>query len=166
VTPTYANSDHPGTDSATGPAWIASVVNAIGQSQFWNSTAIFIVWDDWGGWYDHVPPPVLPSNRYFALGLRVPVIVVSPYARTAYVSHVTHTTGSILRFTEEVLGLPSLGEEDARSDDFSDAFDFSQAPTPFTPFAQARSKAEIKRAAGNSSMKSAPLRRNVVDSGD
>jgi len=59
VTPTWTNSDHSAARSKTGPAWIASVVNAIGKSAFWNSTVIFVVWDDWGGWYDHVPPPQL-----------------------------------------------------------------------------------------------------------
>ena len=129
VTPTNATSDHPQSDSAEGPAWIASVVDAIGESPFWSSTAIFITWDDWGGWYDHVPPPV--TDPYFGLGVRVPLIVVSPYARAGYVSHVTHTTGSILHFAEEALDLPSLGEEDARQDDLSDAFDFTQRPRPF-----------------------------------
>jgi phospholipase C len=148
VTPLNATSDHPQAHSNEGPAWIVSVVNAIGQSKFWDSTAIFVTWDDWGGWYDHVPPPVTgPAS----LGIRVPVIVISPYARNGYVSHVTHTTGSILHFAEEAFNLPSLGEEDAREDDFSDTFNFSQTPTPFTPFTQSKKqKAEIMRAASES----------------
>jgi len=147
VTPTNATSDHPQSHSNLGPAWITSVVNAIGQSQFWDSTAIFITWDDWGGWYDHVSPPVTGP---VSLGIRVPVIVISPYVRSGYVSHGVHTTGSILHFAEEVFDLPSLGEEDARRDDFMDAFDFTQSPTRFAPFAQTRSKAEIMRAASQS----------------
>ena len=63
-----------------------------------------------------------------SLGIRVPLIVVSPYARAGYVSHVVHTTGSVLHFAEEALNVPSLGEEDARADDLTDAFDFTQAP--------------------------------------
>ena len=146
VTPTNATSDHPQAHSNLGPAWITSVVDAIGTSQFWDSTAIFITWDDWGGWYDHDPPPI--TNKWFTTGIRVPLIIVSPYARNGYVSHVNHTTGSILHFTEEVLNLPSLGEEDSRQDDLMDAFNFSQAPSGFTPFVQkGHSKAEIMRAA-------------------
>ena len=144
VTPLNANSDHPQAHSNTGPAWITSIVNAIGQSSFWDSTAIFITWDDWGGWYDHVPPPVTGP---VSLGIRVPVIIVSPYAKNGYVSHVVHTTGSILHFAEEVFDLPSLGEDDAREDDFQDAFNYAQTPTPFSPFAQTKkSKQDLIRA--------------------
>lgn len=137
IVPSGTNSDHPGTKlggktTDTGPAWVASIVNAIGQSKYWNNTAIIVVWDDWGGWYDHVAPKQLYSN---GLGMRVPMIVVSPYARRGYVSHVDHEFGSILHFTEEAFGLPSLGTADARSDDLSDCFDYSQQPGNFHPFA-------------------------------
>ena len=128
VVPTAANSDHAGSQSNTGPSWVASVVNAIGASSYWDSTVIFVTWDDWGGWYDHVAPKIVNS---YELGLRVPLIVVSPYAKTAYVSHVPHEFGSLLRFVEERYGLQSLGYTDARSDDLSDCFDFGQAPVPF-----------------------------------
>jgi phospholipase C len=124
------------------------------------------MWDDWGGWYDHVPPPVSPTNPYFALGIRVPLIIVSPYARLGYVSHITHTTGSVLHFAEKVLDLPSLGEEDARDDDFADAFNFAQTPTAFTPFAQAHSKAEIMRDATNPPQRMKLNHRNGLDAGD
>ncbi len=126
IVPAANNSDHPGSP-AQGPDWVASIVNAIGKSQFWNSTAIFITWDDWGGWYDHVPPPQLDN---MGLGFRVPVIVVSPYAKRGYVSHVTHESAGFLRFTEEVFRLPSLGTRDSVADDFSDCFDFTLAPAP------------------------------------
>ena len=145
VTPMNATSDHPQSASNMGPAWITSVVNEIGQSKFWSSTAIFITWDDWGGWYDHVPPPVTGP---VSLGVRVPVIVISPYVRPGYVSHVVHTTGSITHFAEEAFNLPSLGEDDARQDDFSDTFNFAQTPLTFAPFTQSRrSRAEVMRAA-------------------
>jgi phospholipase C len=158
VTPTNNTSDHPQAHENLGPAWITSVVNEIGQSSFWNSTAIFITWDDWGGWYDHVPPPVTGP---VSLGIRVPVIIVSPYARQGYVSHVVHTTGSILHFAEEVFNLPSLGEADAWSDDFSDAFNFAQTPTKFSPFTQSKhSRAEAMRAA------TMPARSSDPDVGD
>ena len=126
VVPTFNNSDHPGAPPL-GPEWVANIVNAIGNSQYWNSTAIFIAWDDWGGWYDHVPPPQVDN---MGLGFRVPVIVVSPYAKRGYISHVTHESGSILHFTEEVFNLPSLGTRDASADDFSDCFDYTQTPAP------------------------------------
>jgi phospholipase C len=91
-----------------------------------------------------VPPPVVGP---VGLGLRVPLIVVSPYVRPKYVSHTVHTTGSILHFAEEMLDLPSLGVEDARADDLSDMFDFSQRPTKFKKFKYAQSDATIRRAA-------------------
>jgi phospholipase C len=103
-------------------------VNAIGASPYWSNTAIFITWDDWGGWYDHVAPQIYNSYEY---GFRVPLIVVSPYAKTGYVSHVTHDFGSILLFIEETFNLPSLGYADARADDLSDCFNLSQIPTSF-----------------------------------
>ena len=128
VTPTLAASDHPKYNNGSGPSWVASVVNAIGDSQYWNNTAIFILWDDWGGLYDHVPPTIYNS---FELGFRVPLIVVSPYAKQGYISHVQHEFGSILKFTEETFGLPSLGTTDVRADDLSDCFDFSKEPRAF-----------------------------------
>ena len=124
IVPAWNNSDHPSAPPQ-GPDWVATIVNDIGQSPFWNSTAIFISWDDWGGWYDHVPPPQVDD---MGLGFRVPVIVVSPYARHGYVSHVTHESGGFLRYTEEVFNLPSLGTRDSISDDFSDCFDYTQTP--------------------------------------
>ena len=121
VIPSGKESDHAGGNQGLGPSWVASIVNAIGQSQYWDNTVILITWDDWGGWYDHVPPTVINSYEY---GFRVPLIVVSPFARQGYVSHVTHDFGSILRFIEEVYHLPTLGYADALADDLSDCFDF------------------------------------------
>jgi phospholipase C len=121
VIPTGQESDHPSGNQGLGPSWVASIVNAIGQSQYWDNTVIIITWDDWGGWYDHVPPTIINSYEY---GFRVPLIVVSPFARQGYVSHVTHDFGSILHFIEEVYRLPSLGYADALADDLSDCFDF------------------------------------------
>jgi phospholipase C len=130
VTPTAKASDHAGNTDGSGPSWVASVVDAIGKSQYWKDTAIFVTWDDWGGWYDHVPPPQYNS---YELGFRVPLIVISPYAKNGYVSHVPHEFGSILKFTEEMFGLGSLGTTDVRSDDLSDCFNFSRAPSRFVP---------------------------------
>ena len=106
VIPTEGNSDHPGNSSDTGPSWVGTVVNAIGESQYWNSTAIVVVWDDWGGFYDHVPPPFF--DRWGGLGFRVPLLIASPYARQGssryggYVSHTQYEFGSILKFIEDI----------------------------------------------------------------
>ena len=140
VVPTEANSDHAGSLSNTGPSWVASVVNAIGESPYWSTTAIFVTWDDWGGWYDHVPPRIYNS---YELGFRVPLIVISPYARPGFVSHQPHEFGSLLRFIEERYSLGSLGYSDARADDLSDMFDFSQAPSPFTKIRAPFSKQDL-----------------------
>jgi phospholipase C len=107
----------------TGPSWVASIVNAVGNSPYWSDTAIFITWDDWGGWYDHVPPTIYDSYEY---GFRVPMIVVSSYARQHYISHVDHDFGSILKFIEEKFDLGSLGFADSRADNLSDCFDFTK----------------------------------------
>jgi phospholipase C len=128
VIPTAAASDHALSTDGTGPAWVASIVNAIGQSQYWQNTAIFVTWDDWGGWFDHVQPQMFNS---YELSFRVPLIVVSPYAKPGYVSHVQHEYGSILKYVEETYGLPSLGYTDARADDLSDCFNYSQTPIVF-----------------------------------
>ncbi len=128
VVPSYANSDHAGSGSATGPDWVTSVVNAVGSGPDWNSTAIFVLWDDWGGWFDHVAPPQIDS---MGLGYRVPLMVISPYAKHGYVSHVQYEFGSILKFTEETFGLAPLAASDLRANDLSDCFDFGQAPQPF-----------------------------------
>jgi len=136
VTPTAAASDHPERNNGSGPSWVASVVNAIGESPYWNNTAIFVVWDDWGGFYDHVAPPIYNS---YELGFRVPLLVISPYAKQGYVSHVQHEFGSILKFTEEQFGLPSLGTTDARADDLSDCFNFGSG-SPRAKFRKIRAK--------------------------
>ena len=130
VTPSYGNSDHPGcgTRCESGPGWVAAVVNAVGKSAYWNDTAILIMWDDWGGWYDHVAPPQNDPN---GLGFRVPFIVVSPFARGGYISHAQHDFGSVLHFTEKTFGLGSLGQVDARADDLADCFDMNQSPIAF-----------------------------------
>jgi phospholipase C len=130
VTPTGLASDHALTTNGTGPAWVASVVNAIGQSPYWTNTAIFVTWDDWGGWFDHVKPQVYNS---YELGFRVPLVVISAYTAEGYVSHKQHEFGSILKFTEENFGLPSLGTTDERADNLADFFHFNRPPRSFTP---------------------------------
>jgi len=136
VIPNGQDSDHAGTAGLSGPSWVASIVNAIGNSPYWANTAIFITWDDWGGWYDHVPPPQVLVNCAqwgcgYVYGFRVPLIVVSPYAKAQYISHTQHDFGSILKFVETTFSLGSLGYADVAADDFSDCFDLNQTPLPF-----------------------------------
>jgi phospholipase C len=108
---------------------VAALVNAVGKSKFWDSTAIFVQWDDWGGLYDHVPPPY---KGFDSLGFRVPLIVISPYAKHNYVSHVQYETASVLRFAEDLWGFNQLADADKRATSpAGDCFDFSQAPRPF-----------------------------------
>ena len=154
VIPDFQNSDHPGDASDTGPSWVASVVNAIGQSSAWKTTAIVIVWDDWGGWYDHVAPP--GAHHYGGLGFRVPMIAVSPFSETGYISHNQYELGSIVKFIEDNWSLPRLGTTDVRAADFvGDFFDFSQQPRSFVPIGTKYSKSYF--------LKQAPSNRPVDD---
>jgi phospholipase C len=135
IIPDGANSDHSDSSDGSGPSWVASIVNAIGHSEYWANTAIIITWDDWGGWYDHVTPKVINDGvswgSGYVYGFRVPLIVVSPYAKAAYISHVTHDFGSILKFIETTFNLPSLGYADTPADDLSDCFDLTHTPIAF-----------------------------------
>lgn len=141
IIPRRNDSDLPGTFSDKGPSWVTAVVNQIGKSKFWDSTAIVITWDEWGGWYDNAPPPQLD---YRGLGIRVPCLIISPYAKkgasgSGYVSHTQYEWGSMLKFIEEVYNLPEIGPAsqgytDTRSASLSDSFDFTQKPRPFKPF--------------------------------
>ena len=137
VIPAGKNSDHSGNVLTTGgPSWVASIVNAIGNSPYWANTLIIVTWDDWGGWYDHVPPYKIVNDGVswgsgYVYGFRVPLIVISPYARPRYISHVNHDFGSILHLIEENFNLPSLGYADAYADDLSDCFNFHQTPLVF-----------------------------------
>ncbi len=137
VVPTMPDSDHPGSGTPYGPSWVASVVNAIGTGPDWKSSAIIVVWDDWGGWYDNAPPPQLD---YRGLGLRVPCIIISPYAKKGYVAHAQYEFGSILKTIERIYGLPSIGTTDRRGTPMFDAFDFAQSPRPFKKISAPYSK--------------------------
>jgi phospholipase C len=128
VIPDQDESDHPGTSSDTGPSWVASIVNAIGQSNYWDHTAIVIVWDDWGGLYDNMPPKVMD---YGGLGFRVPAIVVSAYAKAGYISKTNYEFGSILRYIEDNWNLGQLGTSDSRANSIIDCFNYSQPPIVF-----------------------------------
>jgi len=135
IIPDGAHSDHAESNDGSGPSWVAAIVNEIGNSPYWANTAIIITWDDWGGWYDHVAPKVINDGvswgSGYVYGFRVPLIVVSPYAKAAYISKDTHDFGSILKFIETTFNLPSLGYADAPADDLADCFNFTQTPITF-----------------------------------
>ncbi|MBV8198046.1 MAG: hypothetical protein JO263_07920 [Candidatus Eremiobacteraeota bacterium] len=141
VTPDHNDADLPGVKSDKGPSWVTSIVNAIGESGYWDSSAIVIIWDEWGGWYDNASPPQLDFR---GLAIRVPCIIISPYARVGragkgYISHTQYEYASILKFIEAAFGLPSIGPPsagytDSRAASIVDGFDFGQRPRKFTPF--------------------------------
>jgi phospholipase C len=128
---TGTNSEHPPGGTCTGENWTVDQINAIMQGPIdqWNSTAIFLTWDDYGGFYDHVPPQQLDQ---WGLGFRVPMIVISPYAKSGHISTTIYEFSSVLKFIEKVYGLQPLTQRDNKADDMSDAFDFNQtAQAPF-----------------------------------
>lgn len=142
ITPTWENSDHAGSGHNTGPSWVASIVNAIGGSKYWDSTAIFIFWDDYGGWYDPEPPAYVD---YDGLGIRIPMLIVSAYAKKRHVSHTHYEHGTILKFVEETFGLPAMAASDTRANPPDDAFNFNAAPRKFRKIPSAYDRAFFLR---------------------
>jgi phospholipase C len=133
VAPPCVNaSDHPNTGDG-GPSWVRELVNAIGTSKGWDHTAIFVVWDDWGGFYDHVVPPSPRPWDVFGPGMRTPFLLISPYVKPGTVVHSDATYGSILRFVEDLYDVPSLHTVDENSPDLFGYFDFLEKPHSFTP---------------------------------
>jgi phospholipase C len=143
VIPSGPNSDHAKSNDGGGPAWVASIVNSIGNNPkcpdgqvYWDNTAILITWDDWGGWYDHEPPTFLaePQGDY-QYGFRVPFLVVSAYTPEGYVNNERQDFGSVLRFIEQNFGIEegALDFADARSEtDLSGFFNLTRPPRVFT----------------------------------
>jgi phospholipase C len=142
IEPNNRVSEHPPSLISAGQAYVTTLVNAIMRSPDWNSTAIFLAWDDWGGFYDHVRPPHVDQNGY---GLRVPALVISPYARHGYIDHQTLSLDAYVKFIEDdFLGGQSIdprtdGRPDPRPDvrerlpilgNLVDDFDFNQTPRP------------------------------------
>ena len=129
VTPPPDSSDHPPTSLEAGQNFVTNVVNTIMKSSYWKSTAIFVTWDDWGGFYDHVSPPQVDG---VGLGPRVPLLVISPFAKQGHISHLQGEFSSFVKFIEEDFSLPSLGYRDSLSStsDLMDFFDFTQIPQP------------------------------------
>jgi phospholipase C len=147
VIPDAADSDHAGANKGGGPDWVGSIVNSIGQAatcphgeSYWNDTAIFVTWDDWGGWYDHVPPYHIGGwggthdwGAGYTYGMRVPLLVISAYTKAGYVDNTPQDFGSILKFTESNFNLPTIGPgyyADAYAGDLSGFFSLT-APRAF-----------------------------------
>ena len=120
-----AVSEEPPGNITLGEQAVVSEINAIMASSYWSSTAIFVTWDDWGGFYDHVTPPQVDGLGY---GFRVPCLVISPYAKQGFVDGAQGDFTSILKFIETVFSVPSLATRDASASDMMEAFDFPQAP--------------------------------------
>jgi phospholipase C len=121
-------SEHPAAGSmCEGENWTVQILNAIMRSPEWRHTAVVITWDDFGGFYDHVPPPHLDL---YGLGPRVPMLLISPWAREGHVASQTLEFSSVLKMIETIWGLPSLTERDRRAGDMLDLFDFEGEPAP------------------------------------
>jgi phospholipase C len=120
-------SEHPPASTCQGENWTVEQINAVMQGPEWNSTAIFVTWDDYGGFYDHAPPP---SPDVFGLGPRVPLLIISPYAVKGRISHTQYEFSSFLKFAEDRYGLATLTARDAAANDMTDSFNFSQTPLP------------------------------------
>jgi phospholipase C len=140
ITPSQADSEHPPASVHQGQAYVTAIINAAMKSPDWDSTAIFLQWDDWGGFFDHVVPPQVDQNGY---GLRVPALVISPYAKQGQIDHQTLSSDAYLKFVEDDfldgsrLDPKTDGRPDPRPDVREDQsilgnmvndFDFNQAP--------------------------------------
>ncbi len=120
-------SDHPPNSVCAGENDSVSKINAVMQGPQWGSTAMFLFWDDFGGYYDHLPPPQI---YIYGLGPRVPLVIISPYAKPANVSSTVYSAASLLSFAENVFGLPPLLATDTLANNAADSFDFTEDPVP------------------------------------
>jgi phospholipase C len=120
-------SEHPPHNITHGMDWVVYVVDSIMESPYWNSTAIIVIWDDYGGFYDHVPPPSIDK---YGLGFRIPAIIISPYAKSGYIDHTQYQFESMLKFIEWRFNIPSLTDRDRNANNILNAFDFNQKPSP------------------------------------
>ena len=125
VTPRFQLSQHPEYSWCWGQNWSIEVVNSIMESPIWKDTLIVLTWDDFGGYYDHEPPVVLDD---FGLGVRVPTLLISPYAKRGFIDSTTYEFSSVLRFIEDNWGLTQLTRRDRIADNLTNALDFSRAP--------------------------------------
>jgi len=136
IVPPYTRSDHPGGASlCEGENWTADLVNRIMHMPDWKHTAIVLTWDEWGGFYDHVPPPT-PDR--FGMGVRVPMLVISPWAKRG-IDHTTYDFTSVLKFIGEDFRLPLLSDRERKANSIRAAFQFRRtlpswdAPMPACP---------------------------------
>ncbi len=127
LTPPVPLSDHPPHSICQGENWLVDTLNALMSSKYWSSTAVVVTWDDFGGFFDHVPPPHLDL---YGLGPRVPAIVISPFAKRGVVDHDQMDFASVMKFIETIFDLPSLTDRDAQANDMMSAFNFRGAPQP------------------------------------
>ena len=125
VTPSFPISEHPPANITSGMNWVKDVINAIMSSPYWNSTAIILTWDDYGGFYDHVPPPQIDK---YGLGFRMPTIIISPYSKPGYIDHTQYQFESTLKFIEWRFSLSPLTDRDLHANNLLNAFDFNQKP--------------------------------------
>jgi len=162
--------EHPLANVTTGMDWTVGIVDAIAKGPQWPETAIFITWDCWGGWVDHVDPPLIEKwtdGTQFYPGGRVGCVVLSPYAQRGYISHVQRTHVSLVKFCEMTFGLPSINHRDAAADGMEDCVNFSappnltlpQAVDPAAAGATAKPARKKSRAKGSAAKKSSPARR-------
>ncbi len=142
--PPYSNPQGAPMGNVTqGMQWTVDQVNAVVWGGLWPRTAVFITWDDWGGWYDHVDPPQVEiwngnshpgyNGTQFRYGSRVGCLVLGPFARSGYISKVVHSHVSLVKFCETTFGLKTLNSRDAGADDMADCFDFTRSPAPAPP---------------------------------
>ncbi|MFL5732599.1 MAG: phospholipase C [Chloroflexia bacterium] len=127
IIPSGAVSEHAPSSVRAGMAYVTGLVNAVMQSPDWNTSVIFLAWDDWGGFYDHAVPPRVDQ---YGLGIRVPSMVIGPYIKQSYIDHKTYSFESWLRITEERFGVTPMTARDTQASDMLDAFDFTQKPRP------------------------------------
>jgi phospholipase C len=126
VTPARV-SEHAPASVCVGENWTVQMLNSLMRGPDWSSTAIFLTWDDFGGFYDHVAPQQIDG---YGLGFRVPLLVISPYARKGFIDHTQYEFSSMLRFAEDELGLPTLTNRDKAANDMMGAFNFNQSARP------------------------------------
>jgi phospholipase C len=165
VVPNSKDSEHPPALVSTGQDYVTNLVNAVMSGPDWSSTAIFLAWDDWGGFYDHVKPPTVDANGY---GLRVPAMVISPYAKTGYIDHQTLSFDAYLKFIEDDFlsgqrldpatdgrpdSRPTVREDSPVLGNLVSDFDFDQTPRPafVQPTSKVTTAVTVASAAGSGS---------------
>jgi len=130
IVPIGTDSEHPPADVRQGMWHVTNLVNAIMDSPYWRDSVIIVTWDDYGGFYDHVPPPDVDN---YGFGPRVPALVISPYARPGFISHMHFDFTSPLKLIERRFGLKPLADRDRDANDMLDCFDFRQKPLAAVP---------------------------------